>query len=221
MWAVYSLLILLALLVVFLCVPVSGRVAYTGCWLVRLRVLGIPITLAPSGAKERPRRRTQRAAKKKSPPAGQKPSKWRELRELMRQDSLGATLSLLRDVAALAGRTASRVLRAVTVPDFSLHILVASEDAATTAERYGQVCSVVYPALALLARRVKIRRRRVRIEPNFLLEQGAARFDVRFRVAPWRLVGAGFSLLWGILLLRQKDAPPKQNNRPQKMKEVS
>lgn len=218
MWAVYSLLGLLALIVVLvlavLFVPVSGRVAYDGEFRLKIRVLGIPITLAPSDKKERKKPKKAKSKRKASSPKEAKPSKWQEIKELLKQDSLGSTLSFLKEVAGLAGRTANRALRAITIREMRLHLLVASEDAATTAQRYGQVCGLVYPTVALIEQKVCVRRREVRVEPNFLLEQGAARFDVRFRIKIWRLLGAGFTLLWGVLTLREKEYP-------QNTKEVS
>lgn len=205
MWAVYSLLALLALVLLVLFVPVYGRVAYEGELTARIRVLGIPITLTP-----RPEKPSKKSGKKpnkakRRTPKEDKPSKWQEIKALLKEDGVGSTLGFLKEVAGLAGRTANKALRAVTVKSLRLHLRIATEDAATTAQRYGQVCGVLYPTLALIEHKVRVCHHQVRVEPNFLLEQSAVRFDVRFRVAPWRLLGAGVTLLWGFLTLREKN----------------
>ena len=204
MWAVYSLLALLALVLVVLFVPVLGRVSYDGELTVKLRVLGIPITLTPRS--EKPPKKSKKKPKKAKhrPKKEDKPSKWQEIKSLLKEDGVGSTLGFLKDVASLAGRTANKALKAVTVKQLRLHLLIATEDAAITAQRYGQVCGVLYPTLALVEQKVRVRRRQVRVEPNFLLEKSAVRFDVRFRVSLWRLIGAGFTLLWGFMMLQDK-----------------
>lgn len=208
MWAVYSLLALLLLVLAVLFIPVWGRVAYDGELTARIRVLGIPITLTPREEKaQKQSKKNAKKAKRRPDKKADKPSKWQELKALLKEDGVGSTLGFLKDVAGLAGRTANKALGAITVKQLQLHLLVATEDAATTAQRYGQVCGVLYPTLALVEQKVRVRRRQVRVEPNFLLEKSAARFDIRFRVSVWRLLGAGFTLLWGFLMLREKDIP--------------
>ena len=133
-----------------------------------------------------------------------KPSKFKELVSLMKQDDLAGTLHFLHEVARLATKTVGRVLRAVTVNRLDLQLLIATDDPATTAQRYGQVCSVLYPALAGIENMVPMRHRNLRVEPNFLMEKSAVRFDVRLQVSLWRLLGAGIALLWGFLLIKEQ-----------------
>ena len=132
----------------------------------------------------------------------------------MKQDDLVGTLQFLREVASLASKAIGRLLRAITVKRLQLQLLIATEDPATTAQRYGQVCGVLYPALAGIESVVRVRKRELRVEPNFLMEKSAVRFDIHLRMSMWRLLGAGIALLWGFLLIREQD-------NPQMNKEVS
>ena len=209
MWFVYVLLGLAALLVLVISVPIYGRIAYDGDLSVKIWVLGIPIPLLPRSQQTEA---TASAAKGRKKPTD-KPSKTRELLDLLRQDDVGGTVRFVCNVAALAGRTVGRLLRAITVNRLQLQLLVATGDPADTAQLYGQVCGVLYPALELIGHTVRIRRRDIRVEPNFLLERGSARFDVRLQVSLWRLLGAAIALLWGFLMWREAT--------PQKSKEVS
>lgn len=209
MWVLYSLLGLLSLLIVVLSIPVFGRICYDGELSVVIRVLGIPITLVPQ-----PEAKPSRPSRKQKEEPSEKPSKVKEMVSLMKQDGLAGTLHFLQEVARLATKTVGRVLRSITVRRLDLQLLVATDDPATTAQRYGQVCSVLYPALAGIESVVRIRHRHLRVEPNFLMETSAVRFDVRLRMSVWRLLGAGIALLWGFLLLKEQD-------QPQNSKEVS
>lgn len=209
MWVWYSLLGFLALLIVALSVPIFGRIAYDGDLSVVIRVLGIPITLVPQ-----PEDKSPRPTRKAKTEPSQKPSKFKELVSLMKQDDLAGTLHFLRAVASLAAKTVGRVLRSITVSRLDLQMVISTDDPATTAQRYGQVCGVLYPALAGIESVVRIRHRNLRVEPNFLMEKSAVRFDVCLRMSVWRLLGAGIALLWGFLLLKEQD-------QPQNLKEVS
>lgn len=217
MWVLYSLLGLLVLLVAALSMPVFGRITYDGELVVRIRVLGIPVTLTPrpeKKAKKSSRSPKKGSAKKTRKTKAESPSKFKELVSLMKQDDLAGTLHFLHEAARLAAKTVGRVLRSVTVKQLDLQLLIASSEPDVTAKRYGQVCSVLYPALAGIEHVVKIRNRNLRVEPNFLLEQSVVRFDVRLRVSVWRLLGAGIALLWGFLMI-------KETSDPQTTKEVS
>ena len=199
MWVVYSLLALLGLLLLLLVVPVYGRAEYDGELRVKIWVLGIPVTLLPALPREEKPKKTAKEPKVK-------PSKAEELKELLRQDSVAGTLAFLRRLATLAGKAAGRLLRAVTVDRLSLSLCIATDDPADTAQRYGQVCSVLYPSLAVIERLVRVRHRVLRVEPNFLLEESGAAFDVKWRVSVIRLLAAGIALLFGFLILKETNS---------------
>ncbi|MBQ9859575.1 MAG: DUF2953 domain-containing protein [Clostridia bacterium] len=199
MWVVYSLLALLGLILLLLLVPVYGRAVYDGELRVKIWVLGIPVTLFPAPPREE---KPTKTAKKKS----NKPSKAEELKELLRQDGVAGTLDFLRRLATLAGKAAGRLLRAVAVDKLSLSLLIATGDPADTAQRYGQVCGVLYPSLAAVERMIRVRRRALRVEPNFLLEESRAAFDVKWHLSVIRLLAAGIALLFGLLMLKETNA---------------
>ena len=70
----------------------------------------------------------------------------------MKQDDVAGTLHFLGEVAALAGKTVGRLLRSITVNRLDLQMRIATDDPSVTAQRYGQICSVLYPSLALIER---------------------------------------------------------------------
>ncbi len=215
----YSVLGLLALalllLLLLLLVPVSVCISGDSPWRVRVRVLGIPLTLVP--AKDKPARTKKRSNKKaktdQSPP--KKPSKAaqikEELRAAFRQDGVAATARYLQRLAELAGQAAGKMLRAITVDRLRLRLLVVvQEDAAETALLYGRLSGVVYPAVAVLERFMRIRRRDVRVEPGFLQTCGRVTADVRLHAVPVRLLWAA---LWFALRYSEiNDQPTKEVN---------
>ncbi len=191
-----GLLVLLVLLVLF--VPVYARVTYDDELRVRVRVLGVPITLLPS--EDEPK--AEKPASKKSA----KPSKTKELLGEMsrsfKQDGVAATLHSLVELARLAGQAVGRVLHSITVDKLDFELTVVDGDVDTTAIRYGQVCSVLYPAFTAIAGAIKVRKRALRIEPNFLMDKSTVRADVRLHIWVYRLVGAAIVLLVKFMLLK-------------------
>ncbi len=203
----YILAALAVLLLLLLFLPSFLRITYNGELRVRLWVLGVPLTLLPAP----PDKKQKKAAppdKKAPKPPGKGQQLARELTAAFREDGLAATLELLRQLAVIAGQALGRVLRAITVDSLRLELLIAAGDPATTAVRYGEVCGVLYPALAAVGGAVRIRRRQVRLEPNFLLEQGSVQTDVRLHLWNFRLLWAGIVLLVRFVLL--KESPLKE-----------
>lgn len=211
MWVLYSLLGLLLLLIVVLSVPIYGRITYDGAFLVRIRVLGIPITLTPRPQTEE---KTEKKPSSSSKGKEEKPSKLKELAEMMKQDDVAGTLHFFSEVAALTGKTVGRLLRSITVNRLDLQMRIATDDPSVTAQRYGRVCSVLFPTVALIQHWMRVRRRHLRVEPNFLLTDTVVRFDIRLQVSLWRLLGAAIALLWGFMII-------KEQSNPQIQKEVS
>lgn len=192
---------LLAVMLLLIFLPVYGRIRYDGELHARLWVLGVPITLLPSP--DKPKEETTKQLKK---PKAKKPSKSKELNEQLsrsfREDGVSATLAYLGGLAKIAAQAVGSLLHSITVDRLKLHMLIVGGDADDTAVRYGQVCSVLYLALAALSGPIKFRRRELRVEPNFLLDKSDARFDVSFHVRVYRLVSAAIVLLVRMLLLK-------------------
>lgn len=211
MWVWYSLLGVLVLLIVVLSVPVSAHIVYEGDLSMRIRVrfLGIPIMVEPQAEKKTKKSSSRKKNTEKSIAKSKKKnsSKIGELVELMQQDDLAGTLYFLREVARVLLQTIGKFLRSITVKRFDLLVLVASDDAAVTAQRYGKVCSVLYPALASIESVVHIRERNICIEPDFILDKSVVRFDIRLRLSLGRVLALIIGLMLGILTIEEKDDP--------------
>lgn len=192
----FSLLGLVGLVILLLAIPVYVSVTGHGDWRVRVRILGIPVTLFPRKSKPQQAKKSKPKSASKKDAAG-KPSRadrlTAELREAFRRDGVAATAAYLKRLAALAGQTAGRMLRAVTVDRLHLRLVIAAEDPADTALQYGRLCAVVYPSVAVLEKAMRIRRRDVRVEPGFLQIAGQVQADIRLHTVPLRL-------LWALLI---------------------
>lgn len=72
-------------------------------------------------------------------------------------------------------------------------------DAAETAQNYGRVCALIFPAEALVESEIRVRRRKVRVMPDFLASKGEADLDIRLHAVPARITWSFFRLLFSFI----------------------
>ena len=130
------------LLAALLFCPVIVDMRFVGHFVVKLRVLGIPITVFSQKKKPKPKKE-----KSKSP---EKIGKFSKIRGILKRSGLSGLLGFFKELARIAGSTGKKLFSHLRVYRFSLLLAVANEDAAKTAVTYGQVCAAVYPAVSVL-----------------------------------------------------------------------
>lgn len=80
-----------------------------------------------------------------------------------------SVLALLAFIGSQTKGTLSKVIRKrITIKEVSIGFTVTGEDAADTAIKYGQVASVVFPAMSFLTRNMKVRKYDIELTPDFL-----------------------------------------------------
>ena len=191
--SVLGLVLLIAL------APITLRAAFDGELLVRLRIYGIPYTIAPRKKRQRAKAAGRKAGKisKKAIKADKKRRKNDPLSisQMLKEDGVGAVLAYLKGMVSLMNTLVRRILNAITVDRFHLSLTVAGGDAAETALLHAAACSIVFPALSSMQYVLKIRRREVRIQPDFVNGENQASFDIRLRSCPARILWAGLRFL--------------------------
>ena len=179
--------------------PITLRAAFDGELLVRLRIYGIPYTIAPRKKRTRAKAAGRKSGKisKKAIKADKKRRKNDPLSisQMLKEDGVGAVLAYLKGMASLMNTLVRRILNAITVDRFHLSLTVAGGDAAETALLHAAACSIVFPTLSSMQYVLKIRRREVRIQPDFVNGENQASFDIRLRSCPARILWAGLRFL--------------------------
>lgn len=196
MWSVigYILLSLLCLLVLLLILPVYARVRYREELTVTVRVFGLPVYRYNSAKapKEKPKKRADKlgakSEKKKNTLLG-------DLSTRLKSDGVRAVLDEARALSRFVGGAFRRVARTVVVDRLQLQLVIASEDAAATAQNTGKVCAVLYPSLTAIQAVIRIRKRAVTVTPDYLGEKSRAEADVLVHALPVRLL---VTALWAL-----------------------
>lgn len=157
-----------------LCIAFDG----TGITL-RLRVLGIPVTLHPRKPKKNAAKKRAKKAKatpKKNARKKVKPSYTERLMHSAKELKL-------RDYIAILQTVLTDFIGKFRVEKLTLHVSVGGDDAQRVALTYGEINALVYPILGAIDAAKRLDRCDVCITPDFASEQfraeGSAVFSVR------------------------------------------
>jgi len=181
----------IVLLLLILLLPVHLHVFYHEKLVIRAGVLFINFTLYP-----RPpisEKRKQKKAKKEKRKQAKEKEELSRAEEMLRSEGVLAVVHYYIEMTRLIGTALKRLVRTITVDKLILNLIVASDDASDTAVNYGRVCSVIYPAQALIESIVRVKKRDINIKPDFLLEKGNVNGEIRLHVLPVRV-------LWALLM---------------------
>lgn len=197
----YIFLGLIAVVFLFLLLPAHIRVIFDGELKARAGIGPVSFRIYPPKEKKkaeekRPVSKSKNAGKKRKEEAVNAAS---ELERLWKEEGWKAALSYLSRMASLLTKAAGRFLDILVIDRLYLDLLVASEDAAATATDYGKACAILYPALSLVKGRVKVRKSRLNIAPDFLREKAEIRLEGRAHVILLKALWQGLRLLMDFL----------------------
>ena len=157
-------LFLLTLLDIVICFSYENEPRLTA------RIAFVKLRLVPQKPKKKKKAKNDKPKKKKTEkkePEKPKEKKPSALKKMYGEKGLTGILNIVQSLAELAVGTLKDICAATRVRRLNFSIRVAGKDAADTAVKYGMVCSGVFPALSVIMSAVRVRRRSVRVEPDF------------------------------------------------------
>ena len=207
----WTLLALLALLVLALVLPVRAQIEYReGALSVRAQVFGLSFRVYPfpeSPKKQKPKQKKPR----KQEQAAQSPKKKKKTPGLGFED--------IGNILGAAGTLMQRMYRMIHIKDVILIMPIHREDAAQTALACGRAEAWLSGITALLQNYFDLRIVQVRVLPDFTNEITAGIYlSCAIGTRPIAVVAAGIHAL--IYLLRQilspvrKQKPPARKQKP-------
>ncbi len=197
-------LAVVGIVIVLLLVPIGACLTYNEELLLCVRVLGIPVyrfsssssrTAVPNNAEKEPQKRLNTLAQR------------------LQDNGVRTVLEESRALVRIAKKAAGRMLRAVIVDKLVLQITIASCDASTTAQDTGRMCAALYPTLTTLQSQVRIRQRRVTVEPDYLAETGRVRAEIRGHTMPIRIVWAALCAVLAYAGMRHRAKNTKEDSK--------
>lgn len=207
----WTLLTLLALLLLALVLPVRAEIEYReGALTVQARVFGLAFKIYPFAQSGK----TRRPKKKKPKKAEQAPKS----RKKKKKKAPGMGLEDLGNLLGAAGAFVRRMYRMIHITDVILIVPIHRDDAAQTALACGRAEAWLSSAAALLQNYFDLRIVQVRVLPDFTNEITAGIYlSCAVGVRPIALVAAGIHAL--IYLVRQmplsalKKKPPASKQK--------
>ena len=193
-WVLLGILLFLLFL---LLLPVHTRVRFDGALQVWAGLGPVTLRIFPLKKKKtKPKKEKTQAAEQKEKP--QKPKK-------------KLTLEIICDFIKLGVEALGRLKRQLVLSDLTIHLRVASGDAAATALLYGRVAAAVSALYPVLARNLRIKKTDIAVDADFEGKKTDVLADIRLAVCPLRLLLAGLILAFQFLKIYRKI---KRNNQP-------
>lgn len=166
--------------IILMVCPITFQISFQDRLHLRIGYLFFHYTLKP------PRPKEKEPGKKKA--AGQ--SLREKLGSLYHEKGLSGLLTLLGELAKIAGGLAKGIFPHLVFSHFWLKIGVSGSNAANTAVRYGSVCGAVSTAVGAILGKAKCKTCRIQIDPDFQSGKSSAKFDAKARILPFFLINA-------------------------------
>lgn len=193
---------LLLILGLLLC-PLKVTVLYQEQVNLKLQYGPLKIPILPG--KEKPekakKKKKEKPKKEKKPEQKTKDGKKKPgfLKKLKNKHGIGGLLSLAKEILKIAGSTMKKFF--VHFEIYHLHgdILLASGNAAATAELYGKAVSILEPCMAVLLPLVPENKRQdvnLNVSPDFVSEKSTICVYVQAGIRPWYVFGMVFSAIY-------------------------
>ncbi len=173
---------------IVLACPVIADIQFKDSFVVKIKVLGIPITVFPQ--KEKP----QSEEKKKKPKEEkEKTGKFSKIKGILESKGLSGLLDFFKELAGVAAGTGKKLFSHLVIYQLSVDISISNEDAAKTAIQYGQACAVVYPAMSMITTVAKCKQSHVCVIADFDDKKTKADFRLKAGMRPIFVLTAGIS----------------------------
>lgn len=192
MIAVYIICGLLILFLLFLILKITISVSYVNDLQVKLKVLFLTFTLYPTEPKEEKQKEKKPEKPKKPGHIKQKPPK--------PKPPLKETLLLVKDILRELIEKTGRYL---TLEEYRVKVLVATDDPAKTGVLYGAVSGIL-ASISVMIDRLKRRTRKkdrfyTEVKADFLAEEPEIYIRIALSMRVWQMFSIGITASKGLL----------------------
>lgn len=137
---------------------------------------------------------------KKEQPTGEKPKKKKAREKRALSYTLQELLELLRLLLRRTSPAVRRLLRRTSLAKFRMRMIVAGQDAAETAIKFGKVNAQVFTIVALVEEIIRLKADQIEILPGFGVAKSETSYSGEMRLSPLALLAAGAQVaFWGLV----------------------
>ncbi len=229
MIALFIILAIVALIVILFCIKVSVTAVYDETFSLDVKWLFVKLRIYPQDEEKKAEKEAKKAEKektKKKKPKKEKPTQEEEpdssepksniFKDFYHNQGFAATVRLIKTAAAQLGGFLKDVYKAFVIENLTVLLKVAAgDDAASTAIKYGKVCSAVYPSMGFICSNMKVKQYDVNVVPDFISGENLATFKLSLSVRPIKLTNAvivlAFRLIFKVLIKLLSGSKNKDN----------
>lgn len=186
----------LLIIAILLACPVIVDLRFADNFLLKLRVLGIPITVFSSKEKpeeDKKKKKPKKAKKKKHDTEKEKKGKFSKIKGILKRKGVSGLLDFFKELMGVATGTGKKMFSHLMIYQLAVDITISNEDAAKAAIQYGQACAVVYPAMSVVTSVAKCQKSHVCVIANFDDKKPKAEFCLKASIRPFFILTAGIS----------------------------
>lgn len=168
---------------------------------------------------EKIKRKMAKKAEKKRIADAEKKKKKAEKKESGEKKSISEIIDNVKLISKLAVTVIHKFFKHLTIKIARIKMIIATEDAATTAVAYGaitQSLNILLPALESVKNFKDLKNAEIEIEPSFLDSSPTVDIKIAFSIRVWHVFDAAFSALRTFLKHKfNSDVQPQKSENPQ------
>lgn len=114
-----------------------------------------------------------------------------KIKKIISEKGFSGFLKIVKDFLVIVKNLSIYLLKRIYVVKFYLEVKISEEDSAQTAIKYGQACSVLYPAMNFIFNNLRVQNPYVKIYPDFNSEKTSVYFSMIFKIRLIYILKAG------------------------------
>lgn len=209
-------LIIVAVILILLILPLRMNIEYNDELKVRIGYLFLNFTVFPSKPKKK-KKPAKKKTKEKAQTAETEPTEnAKENKEnnsgLMKRFSglkekygLDGLIELLKRIVFVVTDVMKDSAKHMIIKNLVIRALIAGEDSADTAMKYGYACSVIYPAVSILDNSCRLKKHEEEIIAGFLSEKTVVEFSMTVKITLLLLIGIVWSAFFRLVKILAKN----------------
>ncbi len=119
--------------------------------------------------------------------------------DLVHSHGLSGLIELIKALAKIALEAVNKITEHTVISKMQLNLQVATDDAAQTAITYGNACSAIFPAIAIIENHVKKCRHKENVYPCFTETETKIHFVLKARIVPFFILSAALKALFATI----------------------
>ncbi len=177
MTALYIILGIIAFILLLLFLPLRIKTEYDNEIRLKIGYAFLNFTIMPQKPKKPGKPKKKKKTDEKEQKQEEKPAKKKNpIMQLKDKHGLDGLIELMKQIVHIVTDMLGRLARHLKISDLVINAVIAGEDSADTAIKYGYACSVIYPAVSLLENKAVLKKHSEDISAGFLAEKTVIEF---------------------------------------------